>query len=240
VDSPFTSAYHSLQIELNRRSSAGLQFNSSYTLSKSLDTISAVNLSQTIPDPFNFRHHRGRSDWDRRHAVVFSGVWTPPLYRSQQGVAAMVLGGWSLSGITSLQSGTPLSISSGQDTMLNGTGNNSRADIVGDPERSHTSRADMVTKFFNTEAFAQPKPGSPGTSGRGILSGPARVNTDFAVLKDIRLAEEYRFQFRAEFFNVFNQVNFNNPGTTLGNSQFGLISGAQPGRTIQLGLKLLW
>jgi hypothetical protein len=240
VDSPFTSAYHSLQIELNRRFSAGLQFNSSYTLSKSLDTISAVNLSQTIPDPFNFRHHRGRSDWDRRHAVVFSGVWTPPLYRSQQGVAAMVLGGWSLSGITSLQSGTPLSISSGQDTMLNGTGNNSRADIVGDPERSHTSRADMVTKFFNTEAFAQPKPGSPGTSGRGILSGPARVNTDFAVLKDIRLAEEYRFQFRAEFFNVFNQVNFNNPGTTLGNSQFGLISGAQPGRTIQLGLKLLW
>ena len=148
--------------------------------------------------------------------------------------------GWSFSGITMIQSGAPVSISSGQDTMLNGTGNNSRADIVSDPKRSHASRADMIAKFFHTDAFAQPRPGSPGTSGRGIFSGPARVNTDFATLKDIKIVEEYRFQLRAEFFNLFNQANFNSPGNTLGNAQFGRINGALPGRTIQFGLKLLW
>jgi hypothetical protein len=240
LDTPFTSAYHALQIELNRRASGGLLFSGSYTLAKALDSISAVNLSQTIPDPFNFRHNRGRSDFDRRHAVVFSGVWTPPLYRSQQGLAGRVLGGWSLSGITAIQSGSPLTIDSGQDTMLNGTGNNSRADIVGAPERSPSSRADMVAQFFNTAAFAQPKPGSPGTSGRGIFSGPALVNTDLAALKDIKVFEGHRFQLRTELFNCFNQVNFNNPVTGLTNSQFGKINGARSGRTIQLGLKYLW
>jgi hypothetical protein len=66
------------------------------------------------------------------------------------------------------------------------------------------------------------------------------VNTDFAALKDFVLREGYRFQFRTEFFNLFNQVNFSNPITALTNGQFGQIRGARAGRTVQLGLKFLW
>ena len=185
MDDVFTSAYHSMQLELNRRFSRGLQFNSSYTLSKSIDSISSLNLSLPVPDPFNLRHGRGPSDWDRRHALVFSGIWTP--YARQDGVLGRLTGGWSLAGITTIQSGSPLTFTSGQDTMLHGTGQESRADLVGDPKRSHDSTADMIGRFFDTGAFGQPQLGSPGTSGRGILSGPARVNTDLAVLKDLSL-----------------------------------------------------
>ena len=240
MDDVLTSAYHSMQFEMSRRYSNGLQFSGSYTLSKSIDSISSLNLSLPVPDPFNFRHGRGPSDWDRRHAVVFSGIWNPMPLRDRGGLGAKLLGGWSLSAITTLQSGSPLTFSAGQDTMMNGTGQDSRADIVGDPKRAHSSRADMIAKFFDTAAFAQPKPGSPGTSGRGILSGPARSNTDLGILRDFAVVEDARIQFRGEFFNVFNQVDFGNPVTSIGNSQFGRITGASAGRTIQLGLKFLW
>jgi hypothetical protein len=167
-------------------------------------------------------------------------MWNPEFYRGTKGGLSRILGGWSLSSITTVQSGAPLTFSSGQDTQLNGTGCNSRANIVGDPARSHSSRDDMIQNFFNTAAFAQPPDGSVGTSGRSILPGPANVNTDLAILKDIRVTEGTRVQFRAELLNAFNQVNFGSPVTTLNNARFGQITSANDGRMIQLGLKFLW
>jgi hypothetical protein len=155
-------------------------------------------------------------------------------------VAGRILGGWSLAAIATIQSGTPLTFSSGQHTQLNGTGASSRADVVGDPKREHSSRDDMIAKFFNTDAFATPPPGGVGTGGRGILSGPAFSSTDLAVLKDIRVSEAFRFQLRGEFFNVLNQVNFTRVQTTMTNSLFGRIDQSGPGRSVQLGLKFLW
>jgi hypothetical protein len=240
LDPSYTSAYHSFQAELRKRFSRGLQYSAAYVLSKSLDSNSSPNGGISLVDPNNIRHNRGRSDWDRRHAFVFSGIWTPPLFTSHRGAAGRVLGGWSLSSITSIQSGLPLTFDSGQNTQLNGTGVNSRADILGDPKRSHSSRDDMIRKFFNTEVFRTPAVGSVGAGGRGILSGPALVITDLAVLKDFNVREDLRFQLRGEFFNVFNQVNFTRVRTSLANSNFGQIDQAAAGRTAQLGLKLLW
>ncbi|HET7101800.1 MAG TPA: hypothetical protein VFJ52_11670, partial [Terriglobia bacterium] len=84
--------------------------------------------------------------------------------------------------------------------------------------------------------------GRYGQSGRGILSGPAFSNTDFSILKDFAYRERYKVQFRAEMFNVFNQVNFNDPDTTVedGIGTFGTIQGANSGRVIQLALKVIW
>jgi hypothetical protein len=240
LDSSYTSAFHSFQVELEKRFSRGLQFSTSYVLGKSLDSNSSPNGGISLVDPTNIRHNRGRSDWDRRHAFVFSGIWNAPLFSSQAGVLGRILGGWSIAGVTTLQSGGPLTFTSGQNTQLNGTGVSSRANIVGDPQRSHSSRSDMITKFFNTEVFRTPPAGSPGDTGRGILSGPALLNTDIALLKDFTVHESYRFQLRGEFFNAFNQVNFNNPTTSLASTQFGRITSAQAGRTVQLGLKFLW
>ena len=98
----------------------------------------------------------------------------------------------------------------------------------------------MVANFFNRDAFKIPDIGRYGTAGRNIFSGPALVSTDLAVLKNIRVFEQQSFQFRAEFFHLFNNVNFNNPVATLSSSTYGRITGAQPGRLIQLGLKYIW
>jgi hypothetical protein len=240
LDSSYTSAYHSVQLELEKRFSRGLQFSTSYVLGKSLDSNSSPNGGISLVDPNDIRHNRGRSDWDRLHAFVFSGIWNAPIFSSQRGVLRRILGGWSIAGVTSIQSGGPLTFTSGQNTQFNGTGVSSRADIVGDPKRSHSSRTDMITKFFNTEVFRTPAAGSPGGSGRGILSGPALLNTDIALLKDVSVRESMRFQLRGELFNAFNQVNFNSPTTSLASTQFGRIASAQAGRTVQLGVKFLW
>ena len=82
--------------------------------------------------------------------------------------------------------------------------------------------------------------GRYGAAGRGIFSGPAAVSTDLAVLKDVVVRESHRFQFRAEFFNIFNQVNLSNPVASLANARYGEITGSGPGRAIQFGLKYLW
>ena len=82
--------------------------------------------------------------------------------------------------------------------------------------------------------------GTYGNAGRGLISRPAFNSSDFSVLKDFALREQMKVQFRAEMFNVFNQVNFNNPDTQVTDGTFGVITGAQPGRVIQFALKFLW
>jgi hypothetical protein len=241
LDNSFTSAYHSFQAELTKRFKGGFQFNSSYVLSKSLDSSSTYTLGACLANPFDVRADRGRSDWDRRHAFVFSGIWSP--HDSQQGLLGRVIGGWSLSGISAVQSGTPVTPVTGQNTALDGNicgGSSLHPDIVGNPNRESFSRSDMVANFFNRGAFVLPGLGRYGTAARGVFSGPPLVNTDLAVLKDILIREGYRFQFRAESSNVFNQVNFSNPVANLANAQYGRIVGSAAGRILQLGLKLLW
>ena len=125
----------------------------------------------------------------------------------------------------------------------------------------------MRNEFFNTGAFVSPicactpQPfdaqvieqenctpdglpynllGQYGQSGRNILSGPAFNSTDIGILKDFPFKERYRVQFRSEFFNIFNQVNFNNPDNTVTDSSFGQILGANSGRVIQFALKFFW
>jgi hypothetical protein len=242
LDNPFTSAYHSFQAELNKRFSKGFQFNSSYVLSKALDSSSSITLGGCVANPFNIRDGRGRADWDRRHNVVISGVWAPPVYQQQKGFVGRILGGWNLSGISNIQSGLPVTVVNGQNRAFDGTGcsGSHLANIVGDPVRDHASRADMINKFFETGAFSLPAIGTYGNSPRGAFSGPANVNTDLAILKDVNVSEAMRLQFRAEFFNIFNQVNFGNPIGSIANARFGGITGAAAGRSTQLGLKFLW
>ena len=100
-----------------------------------------------------------------------------------------------------------------------------------------------VTQFFNTSAFIQPRllpAGLYGNSGRSLISGPASSNTDLSALKDFRLYESWKLQFRSEFFNSLNQVNFSNPNQTVSSATFGRITSAASGRVIQFALKLIW
>ena len=263
----FRSWYHGWQTQVTKRMSHGLEVVASYTLSKSIDSSSTDNLGATVSNPFNLRTERGRSDWDRLHAFVASWVWSPETHFSEAWKNKL-FGAWTLTGITALQSGTPLTFVSGEDVALDGTFGDQHAQLNGQPIGiNHPNRASMINQFFNTGAFVDPtcsftpQPGNPlsieqqnctpfnlvysmlgqyGNSGRGILSGPAFSNTDFSIIKNIPFTERYQVQFRSEFFNVFNQVNFNNPRQTVTSGTFGQIRGANSGRVIQFGLKLFF
>lgn len=136
----------------------------------------------------------------------------------------------------------------GTDVALNGTGQEQRAQMVAgatynDIAREHSDRNAFITQFFNTGVFVPPGQiprGFYGTSGRGILSGPAANRSDIALMKDFAIREGMRIQVRGEFFNAFNQVNFNAPNTNASAANFGRITGAGSGREVQLAGKIIW
>jgi hypothetical protein len=245
----FRSWYHSFQTQVTKRFSQGLSILGSYTLGKSIDSSSTDNLGATVSNPFDLRTERGRSDWDRRHAFVASWLWELP-FKSQNHLTNSVFGGWTVTAIHTIQSGTPLTFWLGQDVALDGTGNGGGEHAFLEPgikanniALSHPNRNAFVNQFFNTAAFVPVNLdplGFYGNAGRGLISGPAFNSTDFSVLKNFALTERMRLQFRAEMFNVFNQVNFNNPDTTETDGTFGVITSANDGRLIQFALKLLW
>jgi hypothetical protein len=243
----FRSWYHSFQAQVNKRFSQGLSVLAAYTLSKSIDTSSTDNLGATVANPFNLRDERGRSDWDRRHAFVASWLYTPPI-RFENRFANSVLNGWTFTGIHTIQSGAPLTFVMGDDVALDGTGGDQHAQLRPGITRDeitpdHPNRASMVERFFNTDAFVstnQVPRGTYGNAGRGLISGPAYSSTDLSLLKDFVIAEPFRVQFRSEFFNAFNQVNFTSVTTSVTSSAFGRIRAANEPRIIQFALKLVW
>jgi hypothetical protein len=110
-----------------------------------------------------------------------------------------------------------------------------RAQQVGDPRSGFTQSR---VEWFNTAPFIQPRQGALGDSGQHIPSGPSSANTDLTVFRIIRLRERVDFQIRAKFFNLFNRVNFGNPGATVGTANYGIITLAAAARAIQFALKL--
>lgn len=257
----FRSWYHSLQVQVTKRFSQDFSVIGSYTLAKSIDSSSTDNLGATVANPFNLRQERGRSDWDRRHAFVASWLYSPSFHFSNR-LANGLLGGWTLTAIQSVQSGLPITFLQGQDVALDGTGGNQHAQLtpgatVSTIEMNHPNRNAMVNNFFNSGAFVNPNLvplGVYGDSGRGLISGPAYANTDFSVLRNFGLRENLKLQFRAEMFNLFNQVNFSLPnsyanasnvdpsGALINGGTFGQIQStvSGTGRQIQFALKVLW
>ena len=155
-----------------------------------------------------------------------------------------------MTGFHRIQSGSPLVFTMGTDVAQNGIlqPNGQYALLVpgataDDVRRDHTDTADMIAMYFNTAAFVPldsvPR-GIYGDARRGLIYGPGDVNTDMALLRHVNLGPDLRLQLRAEFFNLFNQVNFNNPNTTLSSATFGRITGAGAGRAIQLAAKVIW
>ena len=135
--------------------------------------------------------------------------------------------GWQLNAILSYYDGIPFSVSSGSNSLDIGDGITPRAEFVGTSGGNGSLPPGQRTlkKWFNTADFANPGTEQWGDSGRNILQGPGTKNVDFSIFKDIPLHESKRLQLRAEFFNLFNTPQFNNPNGTVGPG-FGTISSA--------------
>jgi hypothetical protein len=165
-----------------------------------------------------------------------------PFARGLRGPLKYVLDGWQASTIMTFQSGFPAPITYGVDTT--GTGIGSRPDVVAGQKGNLDPGERTWTRWFNTAAFAQTPYGRFGNAPRtGAIRLPGTTNVDFSAHKSINFAEQRRFEFRAEFFNLFN--NFNpDPGTVdlnIRSKTFGAVGGGVQGittRVIQLGAKL--
>jgi len=230
------TTYHSLQWNLEKRFGHGLSILTNYAWSKLLQT----NWSQ---DPFDLvtrETYIGNDDVP--HNFKFSNVWEVPRARVS-GAADKILNGWQLNAIVVWQSGFPFGVSAGRDNSLRGI--TDRANFVGGESAqlsSNRSHAEMIQQWFDTSKFVQNPTGTFGNAGPNTLRGPRYFNTDFGLLKVTQVNQRVGLQFRAEAFNVFNNVNFRLPNSNLSSAQFGQITQVVDNnqRIIQLGVKLLF
>jgi hypothetical protein len=238
LESSFNSDYHALQLSGERR---GARFSAKayYTFGKALEDVDYQGGGlPAVQNSNNVGLERGRTSADRRHTFVVSGVWVIDYMHQSSPVVRALLNDWTLSTIVTLQSGSPLTISSGQDRNFDGL-TTDRADLVGDPKLdSGRPREELIEGWFNTAAFAQPATGLDGSAGRNIIDGPGYTNVDLGLFRDIRTSSTTRVQLRLEATNVFNIVNLSNPGTSLNApATFGKIRTARDMRRIQLGAR---
>jgi hypothetical protein len=191
-------------------------------------------------NPFNRRFDYGTSNDDVPHVINFSGMWQIPNL-PLHGVANSLINGWQLSSLATWRVGFPFSVTSGRDNSFSGVGAD-RADYIGgDPSLSNDrSHGQLISQYFNVAAFTFNTPGTFGSAGKNILRGPRLFNTDVSLLKNFKLAERTSVQFRSEFFNVFNNVNFNGPQTSLSSPTKGTITSAGDPRILQFALKLMF
>jgi hypothetical protein len=243
-----SSSYNSLQTVLNRRFTQNVQAQVAYTWSKCLDygafglgSFNGINITpQNVENPFNQRIDRGPCGFDIPQVLRVNGLVALPFHGNR------LVEGWQISGIVSAYSGVPFNANAGFDRGGFVAGNNNpRANYVAgcDPYAS----AHTITHWFNTACYALQPVGTLGNAGRNTLRGPKFFNTDISLSKDTKLTEQFRLQFRAEFFNIFNHENFYVPNNQIFsasgavNGSAGVISASNPGATprqIQFGLKL--
>jgi hypothetical protein len=234
--------YNGLQMELQKRLSNGISFTANYTWSKLLDNVGSLifGVPTTNPNDVNFDY--GPSNDNFANVVNFSIVWQVPKFKAS-GVAGRFVNGWELTSVGSWHSGYPLTVYSGHDNSLTGVGGD-RADFTGSSlsqaELSQTRpHGQMISQYFNTSLFAPNAIGTFGNTAKGFLAGPRFFDTDFGVLKNIPIHERWSLQFRAEFFNLFNTVDFSPPDTSVADGPvFGTITSANTPRVLQFALKL--
>lgn len=250
------SNYNALQLRLEKRLSHGLSFQSSYTFSKAIDDASTTEtaFSNTPPgarmqDAFDTKAERGRSAFDTRHNFVSSATYEFPRL-SAKGPTDKLVNGWELTGILTYHTGFPFNVVLGFDRANDAsvddvaqrpdmvTGRTAESAITGDPNH-----------YIDPTAFQLQPAGTYGNSGRNILEGPGFTTFDLGIYKNTSITETMKFQFRAEFFNLFNHTNFAIPDNLVVftseqstvPANFGRITRTtSTSRQIQLGVKFIF
>lgn len=238
IESTGNSSYNALWVTANKRLARGLQFNASYTWSKSIDYNSLNSQGVIVQNSYDLRNSRGLSDYDARHRFVINTIYELP-FRGNQ-----LVEGWQLAAVVQAQSGNPVNILANVSSAFTGILNVVRPDVTGP-----INIIGGVAQWFDTSVFVQPTAPAIhfGNLGRNVVIGPRFNNTDFSVIKNTKIRETMRVQFRAEFFDIFNHANFGQPGRVVGTSTFGRIINTRfatgdsgSSRQIQFALKFLF
>jgi hypothetical protein len=175
-------------------------------------------------------------------------IYELPFFKKQNDIAGKILGGWQASGIVTLNSGLPFTVTTSSFDAA-GLGNNpaaiagNRPNLLCDP---NTNAPHTLQQWFNTACFQiNPAVGTsvaniPGTAGRGVVQGPPTQRFDFTMTKNIRFGETMRLQLRGEAFNIFNHTNFRTLSTNVTAGTYGQVTAVRDPRTIQLGAKFIF
>lgn len=225
------SNYNALQLSAENRLHNGLYFMAAYTYSRSLDNGPGGNSSSSesrsnVQNPRDISAEYGLSDFNYSHRFTDSTVYQLPVGRGRRflgndgAVTDAILGGWEMTGILSLQTGAPFSVS--MATSGANTGTFTRPNRVCNGNWSGSQRT--LQEWYDTACFVSPPAYSFGNTGRNILIGPGLETLDFSLDKDFRITEALGMQFRVESFNLLNHPNFGIPGTSIGSATAGTIT----------------
>jgi hypothetical protein len=255
----YNSNYNSLQVSLNARDYHGLTLGVAYTWGKTLTDLSN-DRGQESYDTYDLKKDYGASELNQPQTLVFSYVYEVPYLKEQHGAVGHLLGGWEISGITDLLSGqsqnvtqyydnfnpadcasvTPSPVSSSCPTtgLYPGGINIDASDIAPRPDLiAPVKRAKTQLNWFSASSFADAW-GHFGNSGDGVFLGPGLDLWDTSLIKNVQMSSYVRFQFRAEFFNVFNHNSFAGLSTATDAANFGQAVSSHDPREIQLGGKI--
>jgi hypothetical protein len=243
--------YHSLRLEFEKRFSGGLQFQSGYTLSKNTDDGTAITGSTDFENDngpsrhFLIRDH-ALSPLDVRQSFTFNFVYELP---QVGGGAGRLLGGWRVNGLTRLSSGYPFSANTGFDRQRSIQG--TQYPNLAPGASNNPIRPGNVEQYYDPTAFELQPAGTLGNLGRNTLISPGIATVDASLAKTFdvkRLSDDFKVEFRAEFFNLLNRVNLGLPQRNVFDSRTlqprpdaGRITATSTAaRQIQLGLKILF
>jgi len=237
INSGVDSNYNAAQITLEKRMTHGFSFLTNFTWSKELNDFAPIGGSPYLTNSCSCGRYfdYGPSDDDLSKVFKVNGEYMVAHVGLPKAIDKVV-NGWGLSGTVSWQSGSPFSIFSGEDNSLSGMLGD-RADLApGYTVRnavlgSGRSHAAQIAEWFNTNAFQENATGTFGDTGKSILRGPRFFDADLAAVKNAKITERLAMEFRAEFFNAFNNVNFGKPDGDLADlgSGFGQITGLAGG-----------
>jgi hypothetical protein len=186
-------------------------------------------------DAYNRRLDKGLSGSDVPQRVVVSLLYDLHRFRGNRALDAF-LGGWRVGVLETYESGPVFTVTTASNTTNAFPAGTLRPNLLADASLPSDQRS--VSRWFNTQAFAQPANFTFGNSPRSGLRGAPIVTTDATLEKDFAITERWKFDLRGEFYNLFNHSIFNVPGSTFGNADFGVVSSARAGRTAQLAARL--
>ncbi len=243
IQNDLIANYDSVSLVARRRMTNGFLLNAHYTWSRTRDMATHSNGGGQVMDQYDIWRDYGPANWDVPHRLVVSYVWDMPFFRdADNALLRGVLGGWQIGGITTIQSGTPVNVLIQGDRANVGLGNQ-RPNLLNPGVSLSCQDNPNGLGFVNCidpAAFEMPAQFTFGNTPRNYLRGPKYSQTDVSFMKNVATGGRSRIQLRAEVFNLFNQVNWGNPGATLGTAGFGVISSADTMRRAELGVKFLF
>jgi hypothetical protein len=218
------STYHGGFVRAEKRFSGRFAFLTHYTWSKLLDDVESSNeygMTGNYMDAYNRHLDKAVGGSDVPHHLVVTFLYE---FR-----------GWKLGLLQTYMSGPPFTVITSANTTNAFPAGPLRPNLLRDPSLPSSERT--IDRWFDTTAFAAPAPFTFGNSPRSLLRGAALLTTDMTLERAFHFTERYRIELRGEFYNLLNHANFNLPGLTYGAADFGVVSSARPGRTVQLAAR---